>query len=96
MSAQQKSQPLKCDRGDYHLTAKGWIRKDTEPYPADRLETWRYEMVQPAADAKAQVRLTRIWARADLSETQSTALHARFGEAVLPSPERHVILDCRN
>lgn len=95
MSAQRKPQVPERDSGDFHLTAKGWIRKDTEPYPADRFETWRYEMFQPSGDAKAQVRLTRIWAKADLSEAQSATLHARFGEAVAPSPERHVTLDCR-
>jgi hypothetical protein len=56
MSAQQNSQTPERDSGDFHLTAKGWIRKNTEPFPADRLETWRYEMVQPSGDAKAQVR----------------------------------------
>jgi hypothetical protein len=95
MSAQRKPEAMNSDSGEFHLTTKGWIRKDTAPYPEDRFETWRYEMIQPSGD-KAQIRLTRVWAKADLSEAQSAALHARFGEAVTPSHERHVVLDCRN
>ena len=26
------------ERGFFHLLADGWIRKDTQPFPADRLE----------------------------------------------------------
>ena len=34
------------DEGAFHLTPAGWLRVDEEPFPADRIETWRYSMYQ--------------------------------------------------
>ncbi len=42
----------KTDRGYFHLTEHGWMRQDLPPFPANRAETWRYEMERPAEDAK--------------------------------------------
>jgi hypothetical protein len=47
----------KNDFGYFHLTTKGWIRKDSEPFPDDRVETWSYDMEWPTGADKEQVRL---------------------------------------
>ena len=96
MNIPQRSAPkvVNSDSGHFHLTANGWIRTDNEPFPKDRVETWKYEMECPALDAKEQVRLTRIWISPDITETQSAALHEHNGEAVPPAHDRHITLDC--
>ena len=88
------SDSRKCDFGYFHLTSKGWTRCDEPPFPGDRIETWQYEEERPADGVKDRIRLTRIWCAAGIPEAQLTALHARFGEAVVPDPDRHIILDC--
>ena len=82
------------ESGYFHLTPAGWMRKDSEPPPADRLETWKYELERPSRYAKDEVTLTRIWKSGDLTEGQLAALHARHGEAVEATQERNVVLDC--
>jgi hypothetical protein len=84
----------KTECGFYHLTADGWCRKDTQPFPEDRLETWAYEMEQPAEDAKERISLTRTWKNPDLSSESLGAFHAWFGEPLLPTVARNVILEC--
>lgn len=85
----------KKERGLFHLTPQGWRRGDNQPFPADRIETWTYEMECPAEDAKEQVCLTRTWICSTATSQVSAALHARFGEPVLPTPERNVTLECQ-
>jgi hypothetical protein len=87
-----KSPDREC--GYFHLTPEGWTRKDSGPPPADRLETWKYELERPSRHAKDEVTLTRIWMSRDLTEAQSVALHTRHGEAVEATQERNVVLDC--
>jgi hypothetical protein len=82
------------DAGYFHLTDKGWVRCDNLPYPADRIETWKYEEDRPASDAKEQVRLTRIWCAPHMTEAERGTIRARFGNAVSPNEDRHLILDC--
>ncbi|HVZ68360.1 MAG TPA: hypothetical protein VG891_02780 [Rhizomicrobium sp.] len=88
------SVPPQNDAGYFHLTEKGWIRHDNLPYPADRIETWRYEGARPAQYAKEQIRLTRIWCDPHKTEAQRGLIRAQFGNAVAPSEDRHLILDC--
>lgn len=85
----------RSDSGLYHLTPKGWLRQDCEPYPRKRLETWRYEMEQPAKDDKQQVRLTRIWITPTMSQHHRDKIRLRFGDAVQPSVDAHIVVDCR-
>jgi hypothetical protein len=80
--------------GFFHLRADGWTRKDTQPFPEDRLETWAYEREIPAEDAKERVCLTRIWTRPGMSTNGLNAFHAFFGEALYPTPGRNVTLEC--
>lgn len=94
MNGLPTSGALQCDFGYFHLTGEGWVRKDTQPFPAGRLETWRYEEERPAIDAKERIRLTRIWHDPSATEHQLEALHAHFGEAVCPDADRHITLDC--
>jgi len=84
----------KKDRGFFHLTPHGWQRKDHQPFPDDRLETWAYESVCPATDTKERVNLTRTWVRSGLSEDGRKAFYTFFGDALLPSLERNVTLEC--
>jgi len=82
------------DFGFYHLTSKGWSRKDSEPFPDDRYETWQYEEERPASDAKDRIHLTRVWRRPGTTTAELEKLHVRFGEAVTPDADRHLTLDC--
>lgn len=82
------------DFGYFHLTSQGWVRKDTQPFPADRMETWQYEEERPAEDAKDRIRLTRIWHKPNTAATELERLHAHFGEAISPDIDRHITLDC--
>ena len=84
----------RIERGFYHLLADGWHRKDRQPFPADRLETWAYEMEQLAEDAKERICLTRTWTKPGVSAEGLNELHARFGEALGPAVGRNVTLEC--
>jgi hypothetical protein len=85
----------RIDCGFFHLTPEGWSRRDREPFPADRVETWRYEMFCPAADAKERVCLTRIWSRPGARSEEREILRARFGTPLAATPERNVTLECQ-
>jgi hypothetical protein len=80
--------------GYFHLTPSGWLRKDSEPFPPYRLETWKYQLERPAQDAKDEVTLTRVWISEDVTDAQSVVLHVRHGEAVQAMLTRNVVLDC--
>ncbi len=84
----------KTDRGYFHLTEHGWMRQDLPPFPANRAETWRYEMERPAEDAKERVCLTKIWSRPAISAESLAALQSRYGEPLAPTPERNITLEC--
>lgn len=85
----------KSDSGFFHLTPQGWVRRDRQPFPEDRLETWSYEMECPAEDAKEHVCLTRIWVNSRVTPQDHDVIHARFGEPLLPTAERNIVLECR-
>ncbi len=84
----------KIEHGFYHLRSDGWCRKDHMPFPEDRLETWAYEMEQPAEDAKEHINLTRTWTKPGMSAEGLGAFHVCFGEALLPTVSRNVTLEC--
>ena len=84
----------KAETGYFHLTERGWIRKDSQPFPQDRIETWLYEMECGSEADKEQVRLTRIWV-ANLPEAKLDVIREHHGEPVAPSHNRHIILECR-
>jgi len=84
----------KTERGFFHLSSDGWHRKDQMPFPDDRLETWAFEMEQPAEDAKERINLTRTWKRPGMSREGLEAFHACFGEPMLPTESRNVTLKC--
>jgi hypothetical protein len=88
------SQLLESEHGYFHLTPYGWARKDGDPPPPDRLETWKYQLYRPAQDAKDEVTLTRVWISKDVTDAKSVALHAHHGEAVEATHDRNVTLDC--
>jgi hypothetical protein len=85
----------KRDSGFFHLTPQGWFRGDQRPFPADRVETWSYEMECPAEDAKEQVCLTRIWENTRMTPQGHEIIRARFGEPLHPTLERNVVLECQ-
>jgi len=82
------------DAGLFHLTEHGWVRKDTTPFPKDRLETWQYDMERPHPDTKERVHLTRIWFDSKSAPSDLDALRARHGDAIVPSADRHITIDC--
>lgn len=84
----------KTEHGYFHLTAHGWIRRDHEPFPNDRIETWAYQMTCPNTDAKEQVFLIRTWIKPGTTAKRRAEYHAQFGEPLMASPERNVILEC--
>lgn len=84
----------RVDRGYFHLTPRGWERCDQAPFPSDRSETWYYELNRAAADAKEQVSLARTWICKNYDAASNNALHAQFGDPVLPSSHRNVTLKC--
>ena len=91
----EETQFPRRDGGYFHLTPKGWVRKDIAPFPEDRRETWLYEMEWPAEDAKEQVILTKIWVSPDSSSPAIEKLRAQFGDPLAPSRKRNVKLECR-
>jgi hypothetical protein len=71
--------------GYYHLTPEGWRRQDQEPFPENRVETWRYEMEQPSQWSKEYERWSCVWASPDHSRQDRDALRTRFS---LPTGKR--------
>jgi len=86
----------RADMGFFHLTPKGWLRCDQQPFPHDRIETWAYAMEQPAEDAKEVVRLTRTWVKPGTKPHSNQAFHDFFGEPVCPTRERNLTLTCED
>lgn len=84
----------RSDLGFFHLTPVGWMRRDRQPFPEDRIETWGYAMEQPAEDTKELVHLTRVWVKPGTTPQSCKALHDSFGEPVTPSLERNLTLTC--
>jgi len=82
------------DNGTYHLTRHGWIRKDTEPFPEDRIETWSYQAECPADDAKEQVCLRRTWKEPRLTDQERDVLRDLFGIPVALQTGRNITLEC--
>jgi hypothetical protein len=82
------------DKGYFHLTPTGWVRRDQHPFPDERVETWRYEMEQLESDEKECDRLTRVWIDARASNDMREKLRARFGEAVAPRKDRRLTIQC--
>ena len=82
------------ERGYFHLTPDGWVRTDGEPFPPNRIETWDYQLASEADDAKEQVRLDRVW-KAPASEAYACLLRERFGDPVLPTTLRNVLMGCQ-
>lgn len=84
----------KTERGYFHLTPRGWERRDTGPFPSDRCETWLYEMEREASDAKEQITLARIWHCPDYDPALNKDLHTLFGDPMQPTANRNVTLKC--
>lgn len=89
-----EGEPIASDFGYLHLTPRGWIRADKQPFPADRIETWRMEVEQPAEDAKERDCLTRVWVSMNWSLAVAKHLRAQFGEAMIPTLDRAIHIQC--
>ena len=81
-------------RGFFHLTPVGWVRRDSQPFPTDRIETWAYVNECPADDAKEQACLIRTWVSPSISEQCRSAFHTLHGQPVQPQPDRNVTFEC--
>ncbi len=84
----------RIDSGFFHLTPQGWLRQDHQPFPADRVETWSYNMECPADEVREQVCLRRIWTNPRTTPERRDAIRALFGDAQFPTTERNVTLEC--
>lgn len=94
-AATQTTYP-KVDEGFYHLTATGWQRRDIQPFPADRIETWRFRSETPADDAKQRVHLERLWISHHITASERDQIRARFGYPFWASHDLHLTIDCRD
>lgn len=82
------------DEGLFHLTPDGWVREDDEPYPADRVETWRYKSSQTSGWSKEYRNLTCIWADPNISRQERDAPRKKHGWPGLdPRDRNHTIGD---
>jgi hypothetical protein len=86
---------MDSDNGLFHLTRSGWSRRDVEPFPPGRLETWQYESEKPSDAAKQQIHLVRLWSSAGTSAQERAQLRAKFGYPVTIAQDRHITIDCR-
>lgn len=82
------------ERGFFHLTQNGWIRKDENPFPEDRVETWSYQVIFLSDDAKEHIWLTRVWKSSHLDSGDRKALRGHFGMPVDLQTGRHITLQC--
>jgi len=82
------------DRGFYHLTQGGWIRRDATPFPSDRVETWSYQAIYLSKDAKEHICLTRVWKDNHLASGDRKALRGRFGIPIELQTGRNITLQC--
>ena len=82
------------DRGFYHLTQSGWIRKDNTPFPQDRVETWSYQAIYLSDDAKERIWLTRIWKDGHCDSSDGKSLRDRFGMPIDLQTDRNITLQC--
>ena len=96
LSATSKTTYPKLDEGFIHLTATGWQRKDTSPFPADRVATWSFPTAPPTAAAKQQVPLERLWTSHHLAPKERDQIRARFGYPFRASHDVHLTIDCRD
>jgi hypothetical protein len=94
MSPANEFEPLSQSHGYYHLTPRGWFRVDEWPFPPDRVETWYVETTQPASDAKERDSLTRVWISDDTPIERIEEYRSKFGDAVLPSRDRSLTVNC--
>ncbi|HET7085531.1 MAG TPA: hypothetical protein VFI23_12220 [Rhizomicrobium sp.] len=82
------------ERGFYHLTPTGWVRKDAAPYPSGRVETWSYQVILLSDDAKERIWLTRIWKDNHVTDDDRDALRGYFGMPIEFQTGRHITLQC--
>lgn len=77
------------DEGYFHLTRQGWVRKDGEPYPNDRIETWHYSMHQSSGWSAEKRNLSCSWADSKLGRPERDGLRNQFGWPYGLGRDRH-------
>lgn len=82
------------DRGFYHLTNNGWVRRDAAPFPSNRVETWSYQAIHLSDDAKDRIWLTRVWKDNHLARDERKALRGQFGIPVEIQMDRNITIQC--
>lgn len=83
------------DSGYMHLTRNGWRRKDEEPWPEDRVETYSYEMHQSSGWSKEKITLTLIWSDPTLTDAERDALYLKAGRPVPDWPDLRLNIERR-
>jgi hypothetical protein len=81
------------DEGFYHLTPRGWVRKDVEPFPEGRVETWRYTMHQSSGWSEERRKLHCRWVEPNVSRDERDSLRKQFGWPYGPRSKHSVIGD---
>ena len=67
------------DAGFYHLLPRGWVRQDKEPFPNDRIETWRFTMHQSWVTQPEYYDFRCVWADDKVSEKTRSEFRAKIG-----------------
>jgi hypothetical protein len=67
------------DDGLFHLTPAGWLRKDNEPFPPGRIETWHYSMTQSSGWFEERRSLNCLWVDPARNRTERDTLRRQFG-----------------
>ena len=67
------------DAGFYHLRPGGWVRQDNEPFPNDRIETWRFTMHQSWVTQPEYYDFKCLWADDRVSETKRNEIRDAIG-----------------
>ena len=80
------------DEGAFHLTPAGWLRVDEEPFPADRIETWRYSMYQALGWSREHKSLYCEWVDPAIAREERDLLRKKYGWPDGLAPSRDIII----
>ena len=80
------------DEGAFHLTPAGWLRVDDEPFPADRIETWRYSMHKASGWSREHRSLYCEWADHAIAREERDTLRKKYGWPYGLTPSRDTII----
>ena len=80
------------NEGAFHLTPAGWLRVDDEPFPADRIETWRYSMHQASGWSREHRSLYCEWGDQAIAREERDTLRKKYGWPYGLTPSRDTVI----